>query len=226
MDLKKDYQELYKRWLKEINDKELSNFNQEDYMKMKEILLEIKSLNTIDKNSIENHIIEAHQSNISFMIEDFMAVRKLKIINSALMLKDIDTKSLIETEKRLYQNLVSSFKGFDKNSSLIYSRDSIDTGNNSFIKPNSSLKNDQFELHPEIKEKSIIEINNDNQSDSSEESIEYDYTLIRIIKTTPELVGLDLRIYGPFQKEDIVNLPGKNARILVNEKFAEYFQVS
>ena len=128
MDLKKDYQELYKHWLKEINDKDLSKFNQEDYIKMKEILIEIKNLNTIDKNSIEIQLIEAYQNNISFMIEDFMAVRKLKIINFALKLKEIDLENLIETEKKLYQNLVGSFKGFDRTSSLIFSGESIDAG--------------------------------------------------------------------------------------------------
>ena len=120
MELKKDYQELYRHWLKEINNKEISNFNQEEYLKMKDILIRIKELNTVDKNQIEIQLINAYQQNISFMIEDFMAVRKLKIINSALILKEINLENLIDTEKLFYQNLVSAFKGFDKMSSLIY----------------------------------------------------------------------------------------------------------
>ncbi len=226
MDLKKDYQELYKRWLKEINDKEISRFNQEEYMKMKDILIKIKDLNTIDKNQIETQLIENFQTNISFMIEDFMAVRKLKIINSALIMEDINLENLIEIERLLYQNLVSTFKGFDKNSSLIYSKDAIDIENLSHITPKSSLENNQFEMLPEVKETSTIKANSEIKSETLEVDIEYDYTLIRIKKEAPELIGLDLRIYGPFQKEDIVNLPRKNARILVNEKFAEYFEVS
>ena len=81
-------------------------------------------------------------------------------------------------------------------------------------------------MHPEVKEASTIKTDSEIKSEILEGHIEYDYTLIRIIKETPELIGLDLKIYGPFQKEDIVNLPRKNARILVNEKFAEYFEVS
>jgi DNA replication initiation complex subunit (GINS family) len=226
MDLKKNYQELYKRWLKEINDKELSNFNQDDFIKMKEILSEIKALNTIDKNSIEIQLIEAYQKNISFMIEDFMAIRKLKIINSALMLKEIHLEKLIDTEKKLYQNLVSSFKGFDKTSSLIFSRDSIDIGKITLTTPESSSKNYEVESHPEIKENPITQTKSEIKLGALDESIEYEYTLIRVVKDAPELIGIDLKVYGPFQKEDIVNLPRKNARILVNEKFAEYFEVT
>ena len=225
MDLKKDYQELYKSWLKEINLKELSNFNQEDFMKMKAILSEIKSLNTIDKNSFEIQLIEAYQNNISFMIEDFMAVRKLKIINFALKLKEIDLENLIETEKKLYQNLVGSFKGFDRTSSLIFSGESIDAGKLTLTTPESSSKNDEGGLHPQIKEDLILQ-NIENKSEALDENTEYEYTLVRIVKDAPELIGLDLKVYGPFQKEDIVNLPRKNARILVNEKFAEYFEVA
>jgi DNA replication initiation complex subunit (GINS family) len=226
MDLKKDYQELYKHWLKEINDKEISKFNQEEYMKMKDILIKIKDLNTIDKNQIETQLIEAYQTNISFMIEDFMALRKLKILNSALIMEEINLENLTEIERLLYQNLVSTFKGFDKTSSLIYSKDAINIENLSHITPESSLENNRFRMHPEVKETSTIKANNEIKSDVLEEDIEYDYTLIRIIKEAPELIGLDLKIYGPFQKEDIVNLPGKNAKILVNENFAEYFEVS
>ena len=226
MDLKKDYQELYKHWLKEINDKDLSKFNQEDYIKMKEILIEIKNLNTIDKNSIEIQLIEAYQNNISFMIEDFMAVRKLKIINFALKLKEIDLENLIETEKKLYQNLVGSFKGFDKTSSLIYSGESIDVGKLTLTTPEGSSKNDQGEVLPEIKENSIRQNISEIKSENLGETTEYEYSLVRIVKDAPELIGLDLKVYGPFQKEDIVNLPRKNARILVNEKFAEYFEVT
>ena len=226
MDLKKDYQELYKSWLKEINLKELSNFNQEDFMKMKAILSEIKSLNTIDKNSFEIQLIEAYQKNISFMIEDFIAVRKLKIINSALMRKEINLENLIEIEKILYQNLISSFKGFDKTSSMMYSKDTIDLGKSTLLTSETSSKNDEVELYPEGKESAIIQPNSEIKSESLEENIEYEYTLVRIVKDAPELIGLDLKVYGPFQKEDIVNLPRKNARILVNEKFAEYFEVT
>ncbi|MFX0106178.1 MAG: hypothetical protein ACFE75_11910, partial [Candidatus Hodarchaeota archaeon] len=43
---------------------------------------------------------------------------------------------------------------------------------------------------------------------------------------TPPLVGVDLINYGPFEKEDIANIPQKNAKILIYEKFAEEIDLS
>jgi len=55
---------------------------------------------------------------------------------------------------------------------------------------------------------------------------QYDYTLLRFLKETPALVGIDLVNYGPFEKNDVANLPFKNAKILLFEKFAEKIEIS
>jgi DNA replication initiation complex subunit (GINS family) len=57
--------------------------------------------------------------------------------------------------------------------------------------------------------------------DSFQEETDYQYTLIRMVKNSPPLVGVDMKNYGPFEKEDVINMPYKNAIILINEKFAE-----
>jgi DNA replication initiation complex subunit (GINS family) len=56
---------------------------------------------------------------------------------------------------------------------------------------------------------------------SAEKGIDYLYTLIRFINKAPPLVGLDLKSYGPFEENDIANIPFQNAIILINEKYAE-----
>ena len=53
-----------------------------------------------------------------------------------------------------------------------------------------------------------------------------EYNLIRFLKNTPALVGVDLINYGPFHKEDIAFLPKINAEILLIEKFAEKIELS
>jgi DNA replication initiation complex subunit (GINS family) len=44
------------------------------------------------------------------------------------------------------------------------------------------------------------------------------YNLFRVNKSSDALVGADLRIYGPLKTEDLVFLPEKNARMLIEEK--------
>ena len=47
------------------------------------------------------------------------------------------------------------------------------------------------------------------------------YCVIRILADVPELVGEDLRIYGPFCPQDIVSLPKSNADIIISQRKAE-----
>lgn len=39
-------------------------------------------------------------------------------------------------------------------------------------------------------------------------------TIVRFIQDIPEIVGVDLKIYGPFKKEDVASLPLPNAQAL------------
>ncbi|RLG72921.1 MAG: hypothetical protein DRO11_01055 [Methanobacteriota archaeon] len=44
-----------------------------------------------------------------------------------------------------------------------------------------------------------------------------DTILLRITKTLPQIVGADLRVYGPLHQEDLVTLPRENAEALVQK---------
>jgi DNA replication factor GINS len=43
------------------------------------------------------------------------------------------------------------------------------------------------------------------------------YLTIRLVQDSGEFVGLDLRTYGPFKKEDIVYMPKEHAEILITD---------
>jgi len=45
--------------------------------------------------------------------------------------------------------------------------------------------------------------------------------VIRFLKDTPAIVGLNLKTYGPFKAEDVASLPSENAEILVKKGLAE-----
>ena len=49
--------------------------------------------------------------------------------------------------------------------------------------------------------------------------------LIKLLKKAPPLVRIDLINYGPCEKEDIANIPYKNAKILLAEKIAEEIEL-
>ena len=227
MDLKKDYREFYKHWLKEINNKEITNFNEDEYLKFADLLNSMKDLDHPEKTSIKSQLIEGYKSNISFMLKDYLSIRKLKIINSAMMMEEIDLDKLIESEKLLYQNLVSAFKGFQKMSSQLDLRKPTKLEHSPRSEVSSFPKSDQGNhIDPSVEIVSDVPPSITGELDTPKEEMEYKYSLLRILKETPELVGYDMKVYGPFQKEDIVNLPEENAVILVTEKFAERFEIS
>ncbi|MFX1580988.1 MAG: hypothetical protein ACFFCJ_01955 [Promethearchaeota archaeon] len=45
--------------------------------------------------------------------------------------------------------------------------------------------------------------------------------LIRFIEEHPQLVGVDLKTYGPFKADDLAALPAENARLIIRKNQAE-----
>jgi len=43
------------------------------------------------------------------------------------------------------------------------------------------------------------------------------FLVIRILRELPQIVGADMKIYGPFKPEDIATLPEENARALIRQ---------
>ena len=128
----------------------------------------------------------------------------------------------MEAEKLFYRNLVSDIKGFEKVKAM-----SLYEG----------VKDKEIKKTFELKEEGSTEIGKIEQSykESRAEDLkksfkskgdEFDYVIIRFLKETPPLVGIDLINYGPFKKGEIACMPSKNAEIVLNEKFAEKIEIN
>jgi DNA replication initiation complex subunit (GINS family) len=50
-------------------------------------------------------------------------------------------------------------------------------------------------------------------------------TVVRFIQDIPEIVGVDLKIYGPYKKEDVGSLPRENAQALIMQGAAVQIEV-
>ncbi len=50
-------------------------------------------------------------------------------------------------------------------------------------------------------------------------------TILRFLKPVPEIIGADMRAYGPYDREDIASLPTKNSVSLVSKKLAARIDV-
>jgi hypothetical protein len=241
MDIQSEYERLYKHWQKELNQIGLSPFTQENFSKYKNVINEIDNLGDHEQDLIKTDIISSYRDNLKFLLSDFLKIREIKIINAALALQEIDFNNLIEAEIMYYQNLVSSIKGFEKMKALsIYEgAEDVKITNGDAEKVDDKKEIEQRGIEPiEIKVENNLEVSSDSY-DSQERSSptmvsdltrekkkeDLNYTLLRFLKKTPALVGIDLVNYGPFEKENVANLPFKNASILLFEKFAEKIEL-
>lgn len=224
MDLIKHYKRLYEQWFNEFRKKDITNLSQNDFTEYRKFYEFIDNFELKGDADLKENIFEIYKKNVSFLFKDLLKMRKSKIIDSALNLQEIDLNSLYEAEKLLFQNLVASIKGFQKVKSLSIYEDH-DNLNFPEIKP--IIKEMEKTGHEERLEGEKIkeEIKKEVIEEKKREHDKVNYKLIRFIKKTPALVGIDLLNYGPFKKEDLANIPYENAKILVEEKFAKFIHL-
>jgi len=229
MDIKKDYDKLYQHWLKEFEQPELTHLTQEIFDNYKKILSYVTQYQIEEKPKVELSLFNSYKKRFTYLFNDFLKIREVKILNSALTLKDIDLKYVIEAEKLFFQNLVSSIKGYKKLKKLALYEDQKPLELNDFLLDEEKPAN----IPPleESTEESSIDTRNSAQLEKVENiqdyhKEKYNYTLIRFNEPSPPLVGIDLINYGPFQVNDIANMPYKNAKILIYEKIAEKIEIS
>jgi DNA replication initiation complex subunit (GINS family) len=249
MDLEKDYKGLYQHWLREFNQKELTQLTETTIKNYKKMLEDLKHENVQKADIIKKKLLEQYIENIDYLFNDLLLMREVKIINKALILEDLNFKNVISPEKMLYQNIVSGLKGYNKMKALSIIEEFEETKGEEEI---DSVINQEDIFKGLDKPKSTIEQEISTGDNSESESMgertiqefektkpknlqvknniktpqEINYVLIRFIKKTPALVGVDFINYGPFKEQDIANLPEKNANILLIEKFAEKIEVN
>ncbi len=218
MDIKSVYEKLYQHWLKEFRQIGLTQLTKENYNTYLEVADYIKNFKLNQKDDINHNIVNSYKDNFDFLINDFSKIREIKLINAALSLQEIDLNCLLEAEKLFYQNLVSAIKGFEKVKVI----EVVERAESSKFSDTVNViqKNAVQTEHTEAKESSPRDI------DLTTKVEDFNYTLIKFLKKAPPLVGIDLINYGPFEKEDIANIPYKNAKILLTEKIAELIEQS
>jgi len=229
MNLKADYKRLYRHWLKEIEQTALTRLTQEDFNYFSKIINYIKRFELEDKQKVKLQLLNSYKENFNFLFSDFLKIRELKLLNAALTLQEIDFDDVIEAEKLFYQNLISSIKGFKKlkKISLYDDNESIELEEifekeNVIVEPTpvEKVKDDQKTVVP------IDAVSEKSKTIQTKQLAQYKYTLIRFTSPSPPIVGIDGINYGPFQENDIANLPYKNAKILFYEKFAEKIDIT
>jgi DNA replication initiation complex subunit (GINS family) len=238
MNLKKEYTKLYRHWIAEFDQAELTPLFQKDFNAYKNSVNIIINFEIQEDDSLKQEILNTYKYNFEYLFEDLLKMRKIKIMNAALSLQEINIEYLLEPEKLLYQNLVRSVKGYEKLKKLSFIEDyptenlDIETYPpiqkivQNEIEKDGQIKTEANDQMVSVENEAVIMKKDVKTLMRSNFETESNYIIIRFLKDTPPLVGIDLKNYGPFKENDIANMPYKNAIILLNEKFAEKVELS
>ena len=151
-----------------------------------------------EKKKVEKQIDNARR-----IIKGIYERREKKILNIALTKSRtksdvIDTSSFLENEKKFFDEIVKV----------------LDVFRNEVI--DNIIDGKQISTSTIEKEK----INKTDENVQNKKKIE-NIKLVRFLYSVPKFVGKELEEYGPFEEEDIANLPGDIADILIGKGRAE-----
>lgn len=157
----------------------------------------------------ERRKTERQLENIYKMLKEFYERREKKIIalsldKSRTKSNLIDTSGLLKEEKVVFEALTSLLDTY--RDSILYS---ILNEKMPFMQ---SMQTNESSISSEAKPKDDFKTALDIKKSTK---------LVRFVSFVPKFVGQELEEYGPFEEEDIANLPAEIANILISKGKAE-----
>ena len=173
------------------------------YIKDKKKILEAKSDSVFAQEEIKK--TERQLENIYKILKELYERREKKIIILALDKSRtksdlIDTTSLLKEEKAFFDALTSLLDNY--RDAILHSilNEKIPFMGDIEPKPKEHKEKEEF--------KSALELKKSTK-------------LVRFTHNVPKFVGTELEEYGPYNEEDIANLPAEIAEVLLNKGKAE-----
>lgn len=185
-----------------------------DYIQDKERLIRDNSDNQLF-SGLEKEKTIKQLDNAKRLIKELYERREKKVLNLAMIGSRtgglLDKSSMLPEEQKLFDTLSGLLEGFRND--VLYR---ILAGNLPELKeraPNQQIgiTGASESLKPSFS----------GQSNVAAQHKEGDTLLVRFIHSVPKFIGKELEVYGPFEADDIANLPSQIADILVSKGRAE-----
>lgn len=199
------YETLFDILRNEKNREELQKLEPSFFEDLIQYMKEKKELLSQDDGSelfsdIEKEKTAKQIENIKKLVRQLYERREKKIINLAMISSRtsslLDDSALLKQEKELFNLLLSVL-----NQARVGILLNILRTKNPEIKLEQPEKEIEKKAEPKPKRSGTI--------------------MIRFIHAVPKFLGSELEIYGPFEEEDITNLPVEIAELLISKERAE-----
>ncbi len=156
--------------------------------------------------------------NINRLIKELYERREKKILQLALARSRagadiVDTSALLNEEKVLFENIVSQLDFFRQgllNSLLTARQPQLEQNGAEVLATASKI----IKGAPQSAISGSVNVDENSESERKTK-------LVRFLHAVPKFVGSELEIYGPFDQEDIANLPREIADVLIAKGRAE-----
>ena len=206
--------------------------DKEELQKLNDSFFDVTLESFDDKKKAEEEF-----ENIRKILKDLYERREKKIVNLALNISRtksnlIDTSALLNEEKGLFDSLIQSL---DIGREHILNK-LLESKAPSFEQPKVEVpSSDEKKQEESPKEESAGTTEgtqvaqeapvSEPQKQAEESPKEIKPTkMIRFVNAVPKFVGKELEEYGPFEEEDVANLPTELANVLIEKGRAEEIQ--
>lgn len=208
------YESLFDLLIREKTKDELQqldkNFFSDLTSYLKDKIAIIEALSAANPGEAEK--AKKQLQNIHRIVKDLYERREKKIMSMALARSRaaadvIDTSALLEEEKALFSSLTEQ---------LDYYRQSL---LNNLISAQPLRKEELRQTEPvnEMQQQMRQQTTSAEAKDTDAKNTK----LVRFLHAVPRFVGKELEVYGPFEQEDIANLPAEIAGVLIHKGRAE-----
>lgn len=160
---------------------------------------------------------EQKYQNLQKVVSELYEKRERKIINMAITKSRTDAKladvsNLLDTEKELYNSLVevlNYYRERSMNEMLAKKKQ---------VKKPQMLESQEQEEENQATEESQEKTDGKREVDNSQEK---QNKMVRFLYAVPKFFDKDMNILGPFEPDEMANLPGEIADILIKKGRAE-----
>ncbi len=197
------YSELYAAWRRETEESSLGRLPPDFYNKIADYLRRLNEDNKIiDKKSVKVTLLEHEAQNVNRMLNELLRLRYKKLVRTITQSQKMPSDLLTTEEAKMAENFVAFSDAYQK-----------------FAK---SLMQGQA-AKVEIR---AFDVKVDTQVVKVETQVSHKRVTLRFIKNIPNIIGADMKTYGPFKAEDVASLPVENAKMLVKQGLAVSVEVS
>jgi DNA replication factor GINS len=192
------YNELYAAWRREIEDTSLGGLPPDFYAKIADYLKRMgEEGKLLDKKSVKVNLLDREAHNVKRMLEELLWARYKKMVKTITQNQTLPSELLTVEEAKMCESFVT-FSG-------AYRKFAEGLMQGQTVKVEGLMQGQTVKAQAEVPHKRMT---------------------LRFTKTTPAIIGLDMKTYGPFKVEDVASLPVENAKIFVKQGLAVLVEVS